>query len=255
MAMAVTTSCGATTSGRSQLAGQASGGFTDNGANAFTSAPTTWHVAGIGDFNGDGRDDILWRNDAGQLTNWLGTPTAALPTMTPTPSVAPTDWHVAGTGDFNGDGRDDILWRNDNGQLTNWLGQANGGFVANDANALSTCRHSWHVAGTGDFNGDGRDDILWRNDNGPLTNWLGQANGGFTDNDANASPRRRNWHVAGHRRLQRRAATTSCGARHDGRLTNWLGTASGRLHQPTTPTPSPTSPTAWHVQDPDIFWL
>ena len=40
---------------------------------------------------------------------------------------------------------------------------------------------SWHIAGTGDFNGDGRDDILWRNDTGAVTNWLGQANGGFVE--------------------------------------------------------------------------
>jgi FG-GAP repeat len=54
---------------------------------------------------------------------------------------------------------------------------------------------SWHIAATGDFNGDGRDDILWRNDSGDLTNWLGQADGGFANN-ANAStwvPT--NWHV------------------------------------------------------------
>ncbi|MCY7279803.1 MAG: M10 family metallopeptidase C-terminal domain-containing protein, partial [Sphingomonas bacterium] len=38
-----------------------------------------------------------------------------------------------------------------------------------------------------DFNGDGRSDILWRNvATGQLSDWLGQANGGFVGNDANA---------------------------------------------------------------------
>jgi hypothetical protein len=32
---------------------------------------------------------------------------------------------------------------------------------------------------TNDFNGDGRSDILWREDGGNITDWLGQANGGF----------------------------------------------------------------------------
>ena len=41
---------------------------------------------------------------------------------------------------------------------------------------------AWHVDGTGDFNGDGRDDILWRHNSGTLTNWLGTANGSFADN-------------------------------------------------------------------------
>ena len=35
-----------------------------------------------------------------------------------------------------------------------------------------------------DFNGDGRDDILWRSTGGNLTDWLAQPNGGFVSNDA-----------------------------------------------------------------------
>ncbi|WP_309602322.1 FG-GAP repeat protein, partial [Sphingomonas sp.] len=49
-------------------------------------------------------------------------------------------------GDYNGDGRDDILWRNTNGQLSDWLGTATGGFVTNDANALTNAAPTnWHV--------------------------------------------------------------------------------------------------------------
>ena len=56
-----------------------------------------------------------------------------------------------------------------------------------------------------DFNGDGRSDVLWRHDNGQLSNWLGQANGGFVGNDANAfTSVATNWQVDRHRRLQRR---------------------------------------------------
>ena len=70
--------------------------------------------------------------------------------------------------DFNGDGRSDILWRNVDGQMSDWLGTANGGFVQNNANAAAVVPTAWQVAGTGDFNGDGRDDILWRNVDGQL---------------------------------------------------------------------------------------
>jgi hypothetical protein len=44
---------------------------------------------------------------------------------------------------------------------------------------LKSITTDWHLAGTGDFDGDGRDDILWRNDSGLTVDWLGQANGGF----------------------------------------------------------------------------
>jgi hypothetical protein len=154
---------------------------------------TNWFVAGIGDFNGDGRDDVLWRHVGGAVTNWLahsgfgsdwqyafaGNDANAW-------NIVPTNWTVVGVGDFNGDGRDDVLWRRDDGALTNWLGQENGGFVSNDANAWHDIPTNWRVITTGDYDGDGRDDVLWRRDDGALTNWLGQEDGGFVSNDANA---------------------------------------------------------------------
>ena len=100
--------------------------------------------------------------------------------------------------DFNGDGRSDILWRNVDGQLSNWLANANGngGFTPNNGNAAGVVPVAWQIVGTGDFNGDGRDDILWRHTDGTLSNWLATAAGGFTPNDANAAtPVPTAWHV------------------------------------------------------------
>lgn len=171
-------------------------GFTHNDT-ATVFVPTDWKVASVGDFNDDGRSDILWRQDSGQLTVWLG---AANGTFVDNSANASTfvasDWNVVGTGDFNGDGCEDILWRQSGGQLTDWLGTAAGGFTQNSVNFSQLVTTDWHVASIGDFNGDHRDDILWRNDNGQLTEWLGTATGGFIDNSANASvfvPT--NWHV------------------------------------------------------------
>jgi serralysin len=31
---------------------------------------------------------------------------------------------------------------------------------------------SWHIVEVGDFNGDSSSDILWRNDNGSMAEWL-----------------------------------------------------------------------------------
>ena len=48
----------------------------------------------------------------------------------------------------------------------------------------------------GDFNGDGRDDLLLRHQNGTVTNWLGQANGTFFSNHTLANYSLDNaWHV------------------------------------------------------------
>lgn len=72
-----------------------------------------------GDFDGDGRDDLLWRNSTGAVTIWLMNGRQAiggglLGTVDPT-------WQPLGTADYNGDGRADILWRSTSGEVGLWL--------------------------------------------------------------------------------------------------------------------------------------
>ena len=169
---------------------QSNGSFAANTVNINSMVPTNWHVAATGDFNGDGQVDILWRNDSGQLSDWLGTSNGSFVSNSANlSSIVTTDWQIVGTGDFNGDGISDILWRNTNsGQLSDWLGTSNGSFVSNSANLSSTVTTDWQIVGTGDFNGDGISDILWRNANsGQLSDWLGTSNGSFVSNSANLS--------------------------------------------------------------------
>ena len=71
-------------------------------------------MSGSGDFNGDGKSDILWQNDNGSAAIWPmdgTTPRLSVPSVL---NPGPT-WDVEGTGDFNGDGKSDILWQDDNG--------------------------------------------------------------------------------------------------------------------------------------------
>ncbi len=46
----------------------------------------------------------------------------------------------------------------------------NGQQIINASN-IGQASNDWHIAGTGDFNGDGKSDILWRNDNGTVGIW------------------------------------------------------------------------------------
>ena len=70
------------------------------------------------DFNGDGKSDILWQNDNGQVAIWELNGTTVIGggiVGNPGPS-----WEVIATGDFNGDGISDILWQNDSGEVDIW---------------------------------------------------------------------------------------------------------------------------------------
>jgi hypothetical protein len=126
-----------------------------------------------GDFNHDGKSDLVWRYDGpgGYNCLWLvGTaPKRAAvkdPRLDPQAVIIPAesdlDNQVVGTGDFNEDGQEDILWRNQsNGNNTLWL--MAGATYTGTAGLPAEPDPAWAICGTGDFNADGQIDILWRN--------------------------------------------------------------------------------------------
>ena len=73
-----------------------------------------------------------------------------------------------------------------------WNSNGSGGFKGQD---LGIVNNSWQIAGTGDFNGDGHADILWRNANGDVDLWNSNGNGGFTGQDLGIVSD--SWQIAG----------------------------------------------------------
>jgi hypothetical protein len=131
-------------------------------------ADLAWSIAGIGDFDGDGISDLLWRHaTTGRNAIWKSAQSASPLAIA---RVANLDWKIATVGDFNGDGRSDILWRNARtGANVIWK---SGSSLTPQA-VTGVTNLAWKVAATGDFNGDGMWDVVWRNSStGANVIWL-----------------------------------------------------------------------------------
>jgi hypothetical protein len=81
--------------------------------------PLIWTVAGIGDFDGNGSTDLLWRDTAGDVAIWLMNGTKLMSATTI--GTVPNTWTIAETGDFNGDGKSDLLWIDSTGDVGIWF--------------------------------------------------------------------------------------------------------------------------------------
>jgi hypothetical protein len=155
-------------------------------AGTFTIPPAladvNWQMAGTGDFNGDARPDILWRHDvSGENVAWfMNGRTLVSGTFLNPPSFPDTNWKMVGTGYFDPGVQLDILWWNQtSGQLVVWF--MNGinlvsGELTTPPGLADT---QWRPVATGDYNADGREDVVWRHQgSGQNVLWyMGGANG------------------------------------------------------------------------------
>ncbi|KJU82876.1 FG-GAP repeat-containing protein [Candidatus Magnetobacterium bavaricum] len=138
------------------------------GSDLFTQTFT--RVVFNGDFDGDGKRDVLWRNaNTGQIVIWLMNGASIVSTASP--STLDLNWQIQGIADFNKDGKADILWRHiKTGEVAIWL--MNGAAIAN-TQSVGQIDINWQIQSLGDFNGDGMSDVLWRNANtGDMVIWL-----------------------------------------------------------------------------------
>ena len=123
-------------------------------------------VAGVGDFDGDGRDDLLLRSEIDgswhyyRMNGWRvlrGSGRARL-----TRDLA---WQVAGIADLNGDSKDDVLLRKTDGR---WYFYPMDGrtVLPGRGTVRMTWDLAWRLVGFGHFDGDVRKSVLLRHPDG-----------------------------------------------------------------------------------------
>ncbi|HEY0838383.1 MAG TPA: calcium-binding protein [Azospirillum sp.] len=150
-----------------------------NGVDA--TVPMTVKVEGQGDFDGDGKGDLLWRNtQTGMVSLWemdgrtVTSSTRVL--LNGAEASMPAHMRVEGVADFTGDGMADVLWRNtQTGMVSLWemdgrTVTSSGRVQLNSADAAYPTH--LRVESVDDFNGDHKADVLWRNtQTGMVSQW------------------------------------------------------------------------------------
>jgi hypothetical protein len=178
-----------------------------------------WKIAATGDFNADGKPDLVWRNYATQkIMVWTLNGTTKTGQLVPSPDqAADPNWEIVAALDYNGDSKRDLLWYNwSSGKIVLWTLDQNlqrvGGQFTTPPNAGDA---NWKVLAGGDYSGSAAtsctNDIVWRNaSSGRVVIWqmdnaatrvsgaFANPDGPTTDPDGNATART-DWILAGPR--------------------------------------------------------
>jgi hypothetical protein len=127
----------------------------------------------MADFNADGKTDVLWQHfTSGALAVWMMNGI----TMTDVVSLSHNfafdpRWRVRAVTDINRDGKPDLIIQHPvDGHIAAWF--LNGTTLI-DGSLLTpgTLSPSWQIRGAGDFNADGKPDLVFEDSDGSIAVW------------------------------------------------------------------------------------
>jgi len=166
------------------LLGDGKGGFTPAAGSPFAAGAVPVAVT-VGDFNGDGNQDLAVSNVRGTVTVLLGDGSGGFTEAPGSPFNAGTSPYSIAVGDFNGDGIQDLAVGSLNlgvNTVTVLLGNGVGGFAPAPGSPFAVGEGPLSIV-VGDFNGDGIQDLATANlgdfDGNTVTVLLGDGTGGF----------------------------------------------------------------------------
>jgi hypothetical protein len=159
-----------------------------NGAGSFTASPgspfgtgTQPHCVVVGDFNGDGIEDIATANyGSNNLTVMLGNGSGGFTATAGSPFAAQAAPYAIVAGDFNGDGMQDLAAANyASNSVTVLLGNGSGGFTPASGSPFAVGQNPEALV-VGDFNRDGIEDLATADfSSNDVTVLIGNGSGGF----------------------------------------------------------------------------
>jgi len=133
-----------------------------------------------GDFNGDGRSDLVFPCCSDYASLWLsnGSGGFAVSTFQPWPGygMSQGSWQ---TGDFNGDGKTDLIHLTPYDYAHAWLSKGDGTFIVGGFRPWPRYGMSVGSWQSGDFNGDGKTDLVHLTPFDYVHTWLSNGDGSF----------------------------------------------------------------------------
>jgi hypothetical protein len=131
----------------------------NSGGLTVTVVPATNFISYSGDFNADGKQDVLWRNTlSGEVRLWYMNGQNVL--ANDSVATVGLDWEIVGIADFDGTGFSDILWQNVNdGSFAIWTMRGDSA----TSHQYPSPGSQWSITGVADLDHNGLADILWRN--------------------------------------------------------------------------------------------
>src|SRR6185437_15754233 len=130
-----------------------------------------WRLPSSADYDGDGLQDILWRNQVSNTWSvWLMRGTSVREQGPTFPGPPGRNWSLlTGGSDRNFDGMADLLWADPVGnRMTVWLVRGTELFERGPV-IEGPPGDGWLCVAARDFDGDGMPDVLWYN---PVTNLM-----------------------------------------------------------------------------------
>lgn len=141
--------------------------------NAYTDKEKMTLVPVVGDFDGDGKDDLSTKGSDGKW--WIDFASNGLGTWDDTSHYGyGGTGHHPYVGDFDGDGKDDLCEKTDEWNL--FIDYASNGLGIWDEYHYGYNGSDAHLV-IGDFDGDGKDDLSVKKDDGKW--WFDYASNGF----------------------------------------------------------------------------
>ncbi len=139
-------------------------GVRKGGVTVASSPTSAWKIAGTGDIDGDGVEDLIWHNaSTGRVIIWFLDPDGVYHrNQQVLDANLSTSWVIKGVEDMNQDGVPDLIWhQSTTGRTHIWALNAAGEFVSGWDVSDTYPATTWSIRGVADMNHDSYPDLIW----------------------------------------------------------------------------------------------